>query len=85
MNNLFRAVGWDSLVSIKGLLGQESTAIYTVAAMPQWLSLIHISATVVFTYAPGSAITTLGDHVVVYSWGERQVYSRKKESLCRCV
>ena len=36
MNYLFRAVGWDSLVSIKGLLGQESTAIYTVAAMPQW-------------------------------------------------
>lgn len=40
------------------------------------------ASTVVFTYAPGSAITTLGDHVVVYSWGERQVYSRKKESLC---
>lgn len=36
INNLFRAVGWESLVSVKGLLGQESTAIYTVAAMPQW-------------------------------------------------
>lgn len=36
MNNLFRSLGWDALVSVKGLLGQESTAIYTVAAMPQW-------------------------------------------------
>ena len=36
LNNLFRALNLDSLVSVKGLLGQESTAIYTVAMMPQW-------------------------------------------------
>lgn len=36
LNNVFRALGWDFLVSVKGLLGQEKTAIYAVAAMPQW-------------------------------------------------
>ena len=36
LNNLFRSLGWENLVSIKGLLGQEATAIYTVALMPQW-------------------------------------------------
>lgn len=36
MNNLFRSLGWEALVSTKGLLGQEATAIYAVAAMPQW-------------------------------------------------
>lgn len=36
LNNLFQALNCDSLVSAKGLLGQEKTAIYVVAAMPQW-------------------------------------------------
>lgn len=37
---------------------------------------------IVFTYDPKSVITTLGNDVVVYSWGEGQIYSQKKESLC---
>lgn len=36
---------------------------------------------VAFTYAPDSVITTLSEYVVVYSWGEGQIYSQKKESL----
>ena len=36
---------------------------------------------VAFTFAPDSAITELTDHVVIYSWGEGQIYSMKKEML----
>lgn len=36
---------------------------------------------VAFTFAPDSAITELTDHVVIYSWGDGQIYSMKKEML----
>lgn len=39
------------------------------------------AATVAFTYAPESAIVELGDYLAVYSWGEGQTFSKKKECL----